>query len=158
MGLWEWLRRTSAGAPASGRPAASTGPVAAHNPDMGQMVRMLAQAPEEQRQAMLRDRLETFAGQEPEARERGMRMMLEAALGLPDEDYGRLAASRLAALESLDEPTRMTLMGTHAATVKQLPAELRDKEMRATRQVLAGLPKDERRQVQTMMQQAGLGT
>jgi len=104
-------------------PAAQVG-----QPNMDQMVAMLASAPEEKRTEMLGDRLAVFASQA--MRGRTMKDMLVAALKLPEAEYQKVAASRFKALQSLPSDTQMMLMKSHAATVKSLPPEQQGKEMK----------------------------
>lgn len=132
--------------------ATATAPAA----PVGQMVRMLAAAPDEQRQAMLADRLQVFAAQDEVERRSAMRHMLTAGLDLPDDDYRRIAASRLWALRHLEPPQRMALARSHAEILRTLPDQLRQKEQRTMQAVVAALPPEERMQVTTMMQQTGL--
>lgn len=124
--------------------------------DMGPMVAMLAKAPEEKRQEMLTDRLTVFAGQDASSRQRGMAAMLEAALGLPDDDYQNIANSRMAVIQTFPQDQRMKLMKSHAAVVQALPEDLRMKEMRATKSVLAGLPAEKRQMMEAMMKDLGM--
>lgn len=123
---------------------------------MDQMVRMLASAPEEQRVAMLNDRLAVFADQEQGPREDTMRGMLVAALKLPDDEYQKIAAARFKALQSFPSDTQMMLMKSHAAVVKALPGDQRAKDMSAMKKIISGLPEDKRAQMMTMMQNLGL--
>lgn len=124
--------------------------------DMTPMVTMLAAAPEEQRRQMLTDRLAVFADQDDATRAKGMRAMLAAALALPDDDYTKIAASRLDVLVDMSPEQRMTLMQTHAAVVKDLGDEQRDKEMRTMRAVVGELPASQRETVMGMMQKLGM--
>lgn len=124
--------------------------------DMTQMVRMLAAAPEEQRTAMLGDRLTVFAQQDESARQATMKAMVVAALALPSEEYLKIAGSRFKALNAFDDATRMTLMQSHASVVKGLPADLSRKEMAVMTQIVSSLPDDKRTQMMAMMQKLGL--
>jgi len=123
---------------------------------MDQMVRMLASAPEQQRVAMLNDRLAVFADQEQGPREDKMRGMLVAALKLPDDEYQKIAAARFEALQSFPSDTQMMMMKSHATVVKALPDEQRAKEMSAMQKIVSGLPEDRRAQMMAMMQNLGL--
>lgn len=131
-------------------------PTPGGQPDMTQMVRMLVAAPEEQRSAMLADRMAVFADQEETMRRTTMRAMLVAALGLPSEEYHLIARSRFNVLNTFDDETRMSLMQSHAAVVKELPAELGRKEMAAMQEIISALPDDKRAQMMAMMQNLGL--
>ncbi len=131
-------------------------PAQGASPNMHQMVAMLASAPEEQRLAMLKDRLAVFADHDEATREQAMKGMLVAGLELPDSDYQKIAASRFKAMNDLDADTRMALMKSHATVVKGLSDELRQKEMKAMKQIVSGLPEDKRHQMMTMMQNLGL--
>lgn len=108
MGFW---RRLFGGTdqPAAAAPA-TTGPGGA----MGDMVKMLARAPESQQRTMLADRMEMFLPQSDDKRAQSMRMMLDAALDLPADQYQSIAASRTRVLMGFPQEDRMTLMKTHA--------------------------------------------
>jgi len=148
-----WFKKTTKTEP---KPSTSASATQGGQPNMDQMVSMLASAPEEKRTEMLGDRLAVFASQDDVTRERAMKGMLVAALKLPEGEYQKVAASRFKAVMGLDEDTRMTLMKSHAATVKSLPPEQQQKEMKAMKQIVSGLPEDKRGQVMTMMQNLGL--
>lgn len=124
--------------------------------DMTPMVTMLAAAPEEQRRQMLTDRLAVFAAQDETIRAKGMGAMLTAALALPDDDYTKIAASRLNVLLGMSPEQRMTLMQTHAAAVKGLDGDQRGKEIRTMRAVIGELPEPQREMVMGMMQKLGM--
>jgi len=132
------------------------GSMSGGQPDMTQMVRMLASAPAEQRTAMLVDRLAVFAEQEESQRRMTMKAMVVAALGLPPEEYEAIARSRFEAVNTFDDETRMSLMQSHASVVKELPAELGDREKATMAQIVSGLPDDKRVQMMGMMQKLGL--
>ncbi len=131
-------------------------PMPGGQPDMTQMVRMLAAAPEEQRSAMLTDRMAVFADQEEGMRRTTMKAMLVAGLGLPSEEYQLIAQSRFKVLNTFDDETRMSLMQSHAAVVKELPADLGHKEMAAMTEIVSALPDDKRAQMMGLMQKLGL--
>ncbi|GMQ97690.1 MAG: hypothetical protein BMS9Abin17_0190 [Acidimicrobiia bacterium] len=148
-----WFKKTTKTGP---KPSTTAPAAKGGQPNMDQMVRMLASAPEEKRTSMLSDRLAVFAGQDEVSRERGMKGMLVAALQLPEDDYQKIAASRFRAVNELDQETRMTLMMSHAATVKSLAPEQQQKEMKAMKQIVSGLPEDKRDQTMKMMRDLGL--
>lgn len=124
--------------------------------DMTPMVTMLAAAPEEQRRQMLTDRLAVFASQDEATRTRGMEAMLRAALALPDDDYARIASTRLAVMLGMAPEERTTLMQTHAAVVKGLDPAVGEKESQVMKGVVSQLPDQQREMVTGMMQKLGM--
>ena len=123
---------------------------------MGDMVSALVRAPEEQREIMIRERLVQFARQAEPERSAGMRMMLTAAVQLPRDDYKKLAAGRLKALMSLPADDQMKLMKTHVSALKQLPESQQMTEMGVMKELLMGMPGQQRQMMAEMMGQAGM--
>jgi flagellar motor component MotA len=151
MGFWKRLfggdrRDASSGTTMTAAPGA----------DMRGMVRMLARAPEEQRRTMLADRLAVFARQSENQRAGAMRMMLDAALELPDDDYRRLAGSRMQVLMGLAPDEQMTLMRTHLSVLEDLAPEKRAKEMSTMKALTAEMPAERRKMVAAMMEKLGM--
>lgn len=124
--------------------------------DMGDMVRTLASLPEDQRQAMIRTRLQRFADQGEGERKLGMRAMLTAALELPGSDYRRLAGSRMTVLMGLPQDQQMRLMKTHVSVLMELPPDKQNKEMQVMKELLMDLPEGERSRMVGMMEQLGM--
>ncbi len=148
-----WFKKSTKVEPKASDPVSTS---QGGQPNMDQMVAMMASAPEDKRTSMLGDRLAVFAGQDEATRTRGMKGMLVAALQLPDDDYQKIAASRFKAVNALDGDTQMMLMKSHAGVVKSLPADQQQKEMKAMKQIVSGLPEDTRGQVMSMMENLGL--
>lgn len=91
---------------------------------MESMVKMLAQAPEEQRREMIRTRLSSFAEMRDSERVDAMKMMLHALQKLGSEDLKKITYTRLEALaEDFDASTRKKLMGAHMMVLMGLPKE-----------------------------------
>lgn len=91
---------------------------------MESMVRMLAQAPEEQRREMIKTRLASFASMNDNDRANAMRAMINAMQKLDQESISKLAYTRLESLaEDFDAPTRKKLMGTHMIVLSTLSKE-----------------------------------
>ncbi len=125
--------------------------------NMKEMVVTLAELSDDHREAMLSERLKLFASQSDEERRMGMKVMLEAALDLPQEKYAKIAETRIRlVLGIFDEADRMKLMKTHVSVVKGLPEEKRLKEMKTVMSIVTKLPEDKRMMMMALMDEAGM--
>ncbi len=124
--------------------------------NMKEMVVTLAELSDDHREAMLMERLRLFASQSDEERQMGMRMMLDAALDLPQEKYAKIAGTRIKLVLGFDEADRMKLMKTHVSVVKGLPEEKRLKEMRTVMSIVTKLPENKRMTMMALMDEAGM--
>lgn len=138
---------------------------------MESMVKMLAQAPEQQRREMIKTRLSTFASMGDEERANAMRMMATAIQKLDQESQKRLTYTRLEALaEDFDDATRKKLMGTHMTalmglTKEQMMSDLNTmisamgqchegckmKDMHTMRELMMEMPQDKRSMMMQML-------
>lgn len=102
------------------------------SPMLLSMVQMLAEAPEEQRLAMLETRLREFAAMPDAQRVQAMTQMVKAVGTLPSQKAIRLAKSRIDCLcDKFDGAGRKTLMGTHMMALMALPMEAMKKDLEA---------------------------
>jgi len=103
------------------------------------MVKMLSEAPEEQRRTMLETRLKEFANMPDNERVKAMTQMIKAIATLKPEKRVILAKSRIDCLcEKFDEETRKKLMATHMKALMNLPHDLMHQDMES---MFAAMPK-----------------
>ncbi len=97
------------------------------------MVRMLAEAPENQRITMLESRLREFAAMAEKERAEAMALMIKAVVTLPADKCAELAKTRIDCLcEKFDESTRKALAATHMMALMNLPEAAREADLQAT--------------------------
>ena len=87
------------------------------------MVKSLAQAPEEQRRAMLSTRLDLFYGMSDQERKEAMKGMVQATAVLNEEELKNIARTRARILSEFRPEKRKTLMRSHMASLMELPME-----------------------------------
>ncbi len=113
--------------------------------DMDQMVRMLANAPEEQRRAMVRQRMDMFLSMPEENRVLGMRGMLLSIGKLPADAKTRLIKTRTEVVAAYPDAERKQLLQARMKAGMGLPREVDTADMQAIEQVLPQLPEDLRK-------------
>lgn len=114
------------------------------------MVKMLAEAPEDQRLSMLETRLKEFAAMPDDQRVQAMTQMVKAVGTIPSEKAINLVKSRIDCLcNKFDDATRKNLMGTHMKALMGLPMDAMKKDMEA---MFAAMPKLSEKNRMTAMQ------
>jgi DNA-directed RNA polymerase specialized sigma24 family protein len=97
------------------------------------MVKMLAEAPENQRITMLESRLREFAAMADKQRAEAMAQMIKAVATLPPDKRVTLAKSRIDCLcEKFDPSTRKALAATHMMALMNVPEATRKADLEAT--------------------------
>ena len=97
------------------------------------MVKMLAEAPENQRITMLESRLREFVAMADKQRAEALIQMIKAVATLPADKRVDLAKSRIACLcDKFDESTRKALATTHMMALMNLPEAARKADLEAT--------------------------
>ncbi len=119
---------------------------------MFEMVKILAEMPEEQRRSVLRERLRMFALMLEGERKRAMRTMLEALLRLPDDELAPVVLTRTRLLSELPERTRRALLQTHVAVLNEFPDADREREWRFVMRAVSRLPAEKRLFFERMIQ------
>jgi hypothetical protein len=94
---------------------------------MEDMIKMLADAPEEQRLQMVTERVKMIAGQPDDQRVQSVKGMVIAIAKLDDKKKAPFHSSRIKAVMSLAPEERMALMVARAHAVRELPEDV-DKE------------------------------
>jgi hypothetical protein len=115
------------------------------SPALVSMVTMLAEAPEQQRLAMLETRLREFAAMPEQQRVHAMTQMIRALGRLPKEKVAAITKSRIDCLcEKFDENRRRLLMSTHLKALMGLPMEIVKRDMEAMFTALPHLSENNR--------------
>jgi hypothetical protein len=104
------------------------------------MVKMLADAPEDQRKSMLESRLREFAAMTDKQRADAMTQMIKAVATLMADKRVTLAKSRIECLcDEFDEATRKRLVATHMMALMNVPEAARKADLEATFECLKHL-------------------
>jgi hypothetical protein len=116
MGFWDWLlgRRTDEGS------------------DMVEMMKMLAKAPEDQRKAQMRPRIEMLTPMPEQQRHEAIRGMMRAfhSPRLTEEERRRLIRTRIEIIGEFPEEKRATIISSRMAAMQVLPdIDRRDMEV-----------------------------
>ena len=94
---------------------------------MEDMIKMLADAPEEQKLKMITERVKMIAGQPDEQRIQSVKGMVLAISKLDNKKKGPFHGTRIKAIMSLSPEERMALMIARAKAIHELPEDV-DKE------------------------------
>lgn len=110
--------------------------------DMDQMVKMLANAPEEQRRAMVRQRMDMFLSMPEPNRVQGMQGMIQSIGKLSADERTRLIKTRTEIVASYPDAERKLLLQSRMKAGMGLPKELDATDMQTTERALPGLSED----------------
>ncbi len=110
--------------------------------EMDQMVKMLANAPEEQRRAMVKQRMDMFLSMPEENRIQGMRGMLSSIGKLNAEEKKRIIKTRTEIVASYPDEQRKTLLVSRMKAGMQLPKDVDESDMKTIKEVLPELPEN----------------
>ncbi len=110
--------------------------------DMDEMIKMLANAPEEQRRAMVRQRMDMFLSMPEENRVQGMRGMLLSIGKLSPDAKTRLIKTRTEVVASYPDPERKHLLQARMKAGMGLPKDVDTADMQAIERVLQDLPEN----------------
>ncbi len=105
-------------------------------------MRMLADAPEEQRRAMLKSRFEMFAAMPEDQRLNGMAEMITALTRFPPDKRKRLIRTRNLVIAEFPPSTRETIMKARIQLGMKLPKDVNDTDMATMMETLPELPED----------------
>ena len=130
--------------------------------DMDQMVKMLANAPEEQRRVMVKQRMDMFLSMPEDNRIQGMKGMLASIGKLNAEEKRRLIKTRTEVVASYPEEQRKTLLVSRVKAGMQLPRDVDAADMSTIQAVLPELPENLRSNFmatqQALMKSMGIST
>jgi hypothetical protein len=110
--------------------------------DMDEMIKMLANAPEEQRRAMVRQRMDMFLSMPEESRVQGMRGMLLSIGKLSPDAKTRLIKTRTEVVASYPDPERKQLLQARMKAGMGLPKDVDTADMQMIERVLPQLPEN----------------
>lgn len=113
--------------------------------DMDAMVKMLANAPEEQQQAMVRQRMDMFLSMPEENRVQAMRGMLLSIGKLSSEEKTGLIRTRTAVIASYPDAERTQLLSARMKAGMGLPKDVDVSDMQTIERVLPELSEDLRK-------------
>lgn len=109
---------------------------------MEDMMRMLADAPEEQRKAMMKSRLEMVAAMPEDQRLGAMSEMISAIAKFSDEKRKKMISTRNRIVAEFPASTRDTIMQARVKLAMKLPKDVNEKDMMTMMQTLSELPDD----------------
>ncbi len=109
---------------------------------MEDMMRMLADAPEEQRKAMMKSRLEMVAAMPEDQRLNAMSEMISAIARFPDDKRKKMISTRNRIVAEFPPSTRDTIMQARVRLAMKLPKDVNEKDMTIMMQTLPELPDD----------------
>ncbi len=110
--------------------------------DMDEMIKMLANAPEEQRRAMVRQRMDMFLSMPEENRVQGMRGMLLSIGKLSTDAKTRLIKTRTEVVASYPDEPRKQLLQARMKAGMGLPKDVDSADMQTIERVLPELPEN----------------
>ena len=116
-------------------------------------MRMLADAPEEQRKAMMKSRLEMFAAMPEDQRLNGMGEMVSILAKFPADKRRRMIGTRNRVVAEFPPATRDTIMRARVKLAMKLPKEVHDTDMMTIMETLPELPEDLRMTFMSSMKQ-----
>jgi uncharacterized protein YbjQ (UPF0145 family) len=120
--------------------------------DMKSMVGALATMPDDQRKAMMQERLSMFAEMTEDQRRAAMAQMMEAAAGLPDDKLRKILKTRTELLLAFPTDKRNTLMETHMALMQGMPPERAMREMKIIESIVPELPLLQQQMLKMMLE------
>ncbi len=110
--------------------------------EMDQMVKMLANAPEEQRRAMVKQRMEMFLSMPEDNRIQGMKGMVSSIGKLNADEKRRLIKTRTEVVASYPDEPRKVLLVSRMKAGMQLPKDVDESDMKTIKEVLPELPEN----------------
>jgi hypothetical protein len=127
---------------------------------MEDMIRMLADAPEEQRKAMMKSRFEMLAAMAEDQRLNGMSEMITAVTRLPEAKRKQMIGTRNLVVAEFPPATRDAIMKSRIQLAMRLPKDVNDLDMMTMMQALPALPENLRmtfmNSTKAHMQEAGM--
>ncbi|MHA2385560.1 MAG: hypothetical protein ACXAEE_05040 [Candidatus Thorarchaeota archaeon] len=109
---------------------------------MEDMIKMLADAPEEQRLQMVTERVKMIAGQPEDQRVQSVTGMVTAIFKLDDKKIGPFIKTRTKAILGLSPEERMAMMVARAKAGPQLPENVNKGDMKHTMASIMEYPED----------------
>jgi hypothetical protein len=118
------------------------------------MMRLLADAPADQRKMMVKSRIEMFLSSDETHRRAGMKDMVLALSRLSPDQRKRLVSTRSLVIAELPPDKRDTVMASRVALAMELPAEVHKADMQAVMETLPEIPENLRQSFVDSMKKA----
>jgi hypothetical protein len=135
-------------------------PILGEVENLEDMMRMLADAPEDQRKSMMKSRLEMVAAMPEDQRLNAMSEMISAIAKFSEEKRKRMIASRNRIIAEFPPGTRDSIMKARVKLAMKLPKEVNETDMMTMMQLLPELPEDLRmtfvNSIKHHMEEAGM--
>ena len=111
---------------------------------MDDMIRMMAEAPEEEQKQMMTDRLLMFAAMPEDQRVNAISQLITGFSKLPPDQREKLIAGRTRILANLPEAERKAVMVGRMKAGMKVGPEIHDSDMELTTKAAMSLPDDKR--------------
>ena len=111
---------------------------------MEDMIKMMADAPEEERKQMMTDRLKMFAAMPEDQRVESISQLVTGFSKLPPEQREQLIAGRTMIVANLSEDERKAVMVGRMKAGMKVGAEIHESDMALTEKAAMGLPDDQK--------------
>ena len=111
---------------------------------MEDMIKMMADAPEDERKQMMTDRLKMFATMPEEQRVRSISQLLTGFSRLPPAQREELIAGQTAIIANLSEDERKAVMVGRMKAGMQVGPAIHESDMELTEKAAMNLPPDQR--------------
>ncbi len=105
-------------------------------------MRLLADAPADQRKMMIKSRIEMFLASDETHRRAGMKDMVLALSRLNPDQRKRLVSTRSLVIAELPLDKRNTIMASRVALAMELPAEVHKADMQAMMETISEIPEN----------------
>ncbi len=121
---------------------------------MEDMMKLLADAPGEQRKMMIKSRIDMFLFSDETNRRKGMKDMVMALSRLSPDQRRRLVSTRNIVIAELPTDKRDMIVASRAALAKELPVDVHEADMRAVMETLPEIPENLRQAFMDSMNRA----
>lgn len=111
---------------------------------MEDMIKMMADAPPEERKQMMTDRLKMFASMPEDQRVESISQLITGFSKLPAEKRQELIAGRTMIIANLSEGERKAVMVGRMKAGMKVGAEIHESDMELTNKAAMGLPDDQK--------------
>ncbi|MHA2203911.1 MAG: hypothetical protein ACW991_09495 [Candidatus Hodarchaeales archaeon] len=121
---------------------------------MEDMIKMIADAPDEQRLQMVTERVKMIAGQPDDQRVQSVKGMVVAISKLDDKKKGPFHNTRMKAIMSLSPKERSAMMHARARAVHELPEDIDKEDTKYVMEFVKHIPEEKQKAFMTALKQA----
>jgi hypothetical protein len=121
---------------------------------MEDMIKMIADAPEEQRLQMVTERVKMIAGQPDDQRVQSVKGMVVAISKLDDKKKGPFHITRIKAIMNLSPEERLAMMVARAKAVPELPEAVDKEDTKYVFQTVKTYPEEAQKAFMTGLKKA----